>query len=389
MQDFIPYGRQWIDDKDIKEVVNVLRSDWITQGPKIKEFEQKLARYCGAKYAAAVSNGTAALHLACLAAGFKKGDEVITSPNTFLASANSVLYCGGKVVFADIDEKTYNIDPNEIKKHITPFTKGITPVHFAGQPCDMEAIHKTAKEHDLIIIEDGAHAIGAEYKTKNGSWAKAGSCVHSDMTTFSFHPVKHITTGEGGVVLTNDPELYERLLLLRNHGMTKDPALLSRTGEPWYYEMQALGYNYRITDLQCALGISQLEKLDKFVERRREIAEIYNEALKDIKGVTVPFEKEGKRSSYHLYPVLIDFKGLKKTRTQVMTELRDKGVGTQVHYIPVHLQPYYRENLGYKEGDLPVAEGYYEKTLSLPMYPKMSREDIDFVIGALGSVLEK
>src|SRR3989338_10997620 len=297
----LPYGRQWIDEDDIKAVVEVLRSDWLTKGPKVEEFEKAMAEYCGAKYAVAVSSGTAALHLACLVAGIKQGDEAITSPITFVASANCVLYCGGKPVFADIDKDTYNIDPAEIKKKITKKTRAIIPVHFAGLPCDMGAIKKIAEEYDLIIIEDACHALGAEYGIQNPGlrtkeeWIKVGSCSHSDMAVFSFHPVKHITTGEGGAVLTNNEKFYEKLLLFRNHVITKDPEKftnkdlafplssepLIHNPNPWYYEMQELGFNHRITDMQCALGISQLRKLDSFISRRRKIVSIYNQALGD------------------------------------------------------------------------------------------------------------
>ena len=399
----IPYGKQHINEDDIRAVTEVLRSDWLTQGPKVEEFEKAMAEYCGAKYAVAVSSGTAALHLACLVAGIKQGDEAITSPITFVASANCVLYCGGKPVFADIDKDTYNIDPAEIKKKITKKTRAIIPVHFAGLPCDMEAIKKIAEEYDLIIIEDACHALGAEYRIQNSGlktkeeWIKVGSCSHSDMTVFSFHPVKHITTGEGGAVLTNNEKFYEKLLLFRNHGITKDPEKftnkdlafplssepLIHNPNPWYYEMQELGFNHRITDLQCALGLSQLKKLDAFVARRRRIADIYNAAFKGNDLIMPQAVSGGRVSSYHLYAVQIDFKRLGKSRATVMAELREKGIGAQVHYIPVHLQPFYMERFGCKKGDFPVAEAYYEKALSLPMYPKMTDEDAMRVVEAV------
>ena len=393
----IPYGRQWIDEEDIKAVVDVLRGDWLTQGPKVNEFENALADYCGSKYAVAVSNGTTALHLSCLAAGIKNGDEVITSPITFVASANCVVYCGGIPVFADINKDTYNIDPSEIRKKITSKTKAAIPVHFAGLPCDMEAIRKIADEHDLIIIEDACHALGAEWLDSNGKWNKTGSCSHSDMTVFSFHPVKHITTGEGGAILTNNAEIYERLLLLRNHGITKNPSKFinkdlafshSFSPNPWYYEMQELGFNHRITDIQCALGISQLRKLDSFVSRRSEIASAYNDAFKNITYIKVPTQPEDRKSAWHLYVVQIDFGRINKSRASVMNALREKGIGTHVHYIPVYLQPFYRSKLGYKEGACSMAESYYKMTLSLPLYPGMGNNDVNKVIDSVKDCLD-
>lgn len=398
----LPYGRQWIDEDDIKAVVEVLRSDWLTQGPKVEEFEKAVAQYCGAKYAVAVSSGTAALHLACLVSGIKEGDEVITTPITFVASANCIVYCGGKPVFADIDKDTYNIDPAEIKKKITSKTKAIIPVHFSGLPCDMEAIKKIAEDHDLVIIEDACHALGAEWQDINGKWHKVGSCSHSDMTVFSFHPVKHITTGEGGAVLTNNEKFYEKLLFFRNHGITKDtekftnkdlafslnPESLIHNPNPWYYEMYGLGFNYRLTDIQCALGRSQLKKLDSFITRRREIAAIYSKAFEDVEYIKIPIEPKGRRSAYHLYVLQIDFEKLGKSRADVMNELRGKGIGTQVHYIPLHLQPYYKRSFGCKKGDYPAAEGYYDKTLSLPVYPRMTDKEIEKVADSVADVLK-
>lgn len=382
---YIPYGHHWIDKDDIKEVVKVLESDWITQGPKIKEFEDSLCKYTGAKYAVAVSSGTAALHIACLAAEIGKGDEVITSPITFVASANCVLYCGGKPVFADIQEDTINIDPKEIKKKITRRTKAIIPVHFAGHPCDLQEINRIVKKHNLIVIEDAAHALGAEYK---GS--KIGSCKYSDMTIFSFHPVKSITTGEGGAILTNRKDLYEKLLLLRNHGITKDPMkflnpyYLSLNTDSWYYEMQYLGFNYRITDFQCALGISQLKKFNGFLKRRREIAEIYREALKDNEYLDLLKEKKYVKSSYHLYLVRLKDK-YKFRKKEIFYKLRKMGLGVQVHYIPVYLQPYY-QRLGYKKEICPKAEDFYQREITVPVYQSMSNKDVKYVIKILYKV---
>ena len=377
----IPYGRQWVDASDIKEVVKVLKSDWLTQGPKIKEFEEALCTYTGAKYAVAVSNGTAALHISCLAADIKKDDEVITSPITFIASANSILYCGGKPVFADIQEDTVNIDPEEIKKEINPATRAVIPVHFAGHPCDLEEIKEIAERNKALIIEDASHALGAEYK---GS--KIGSCKYSDMTVFSFHPVKHITTGEGGAILTNQKNLYERLLLFRNHGITKDKKKMAGYDGPWYYEMQELGFNYRITDFQCALGISQLKKLKKYIERRRDLVRIYNKGLAEMDKIILPVERPYVKSSWHIY--YIRLKDTTKRRF-VFEELQKLGIGVQVHYIPVHLQPYYRKNFGYKPGDYPKAEDYYSSTITLPLYPKIINSEIRDVTNILKSCISR
>lgn len=395
----IPYSRHWIEEDDIQAVAEVLKSDWLTQGPKSDEFEKVLARYCGAKYAVTVSSGTAALHLACLAAEIKEGNEVITTPITFAASANCAAYCGANPVFADIGKDTYNIDHGEIESKITSKTKAIIPVHFAGLPCDMEEVNKIAKQHGLIIIEDACHALGAEYQT-NGEWVKIGSCKHSDMAVFSFHPVKHITTGEGGAVLTNNYQLYEKLILLRTHGITKNAQRFvnkseafsnnmgSLTANPWYYEMQELGFNYRLTDIQCALGLSQLKKLDKFVAKRRSIASKYSEAFKKIEHVKTPIEPEEKKSACHLYVLQIDFEKIGKSRARVMTELMELGVGTQVHYIPVHMQPYYGNERNYNKQRYTTAEKYYSKALSIPLYPKMTDAEVAKVINSMKGCLD-
>lgn len=372
---YIPYGRQTTDKEDIKAVVGVLKSDWITQGPKIKEFEDALCKYTGAKYAVAVSSGTAALHIACLAAGIKPGDEVITSPITFVASANCVLYCGGMPVFADIQEDTINIDPEEIKKRVTKRTRAIIPVHFAGHPCDLEEINAIARKYNLLIIEDACHALGAEYKE-----SKIGSCKYSDMAVFSFHPVKSITTGEGGAVLTNNKEFYEKLLIFRNHGITKQKEkLINKNEGSWFYEMQELGFNYRITDFQCALGISQLKKLNKFLRRRREIVNIYNQNLSQIDDIIPPTERPYVKSSWHLYCIrLKDF----RKRKVIFEELQKSGIGVQVHYIPVYHHPYYRR-LSHKRDFCPNAEKNYRQAISVPLFYKMSDSDIKKVIMCL------
>ncbi len=380
----IPYGRQWLDDDDIQAVVQSLQSDWLTQGPLVAQFERALADYCGARYAVAVANGTAALHLAALAADFGPGDEIITSPNTFVASANCVIYTGARPVLADIDPATYCLDPSEVERRLTGSTKGIIPVHFAGQPCRMDAIARLANAHDLTVIEDAAHAIGATYEI-DGNTFRVGGCAHSDMTIFSFHPVKHVTTGEGGAITTNDSALYHRLMLLRTHGITRDPALLSRQDGPWYYEMQDLGYNYRLTDFQCALGLKQLEKLDSFVERRRAIARRYDEAFGQLAEIVVPYQAPNTRSSYHLY--VLQFKTI--DRLAAFNHLKNLQLGVNVHYIPVHLQPYYARNFGYLPGDFPHAEAYYSRVVSLPLYPRMSDDEVQYVIDAIRDTVEQ
>jgi perosamine synthetase len=365
---YIPYGRQWIDEDDINAVVETLQSDYLTTGPKIVEFEKIVAEYVGAKYAVAVSNGTAALHVACLAAGFKEGDEVITTPITFVASANCLLYCGAKPVFADIDPITYNIDPKDIRTKITDKTKAIIAVHFTGQPCAMDEIRQIAKEHNLLVIEDAAHALGADYKGN-----KIGSI--SDMTTFSFHPVKHITTGEGGMITTNNKDFYDRLILFRSHGITRDTDLMTHNDGPWYYQQLELGYNYRMTDIQCALGISQMKKIDFFIDRRREIAKRYNEAFSNLDSIIIPGQQDGCNNSWHLYVIQV----VNKDRKAIVESLIAKNIGVNVHYIPVYTQPYYQQN-GYQDIVCPNAEQVYSNFISIPMYPKLSESEQDYVI---------
>jgi UDP-4-amino-4,6-dideoxy-N-acetyl-beta-L-altrosamine transaminase len=379
MNDFIPYGRQWINKDDIKAVVSVLKSEFLTQGPAINTFEKAICDYTGARYCVAVANGTAALHIAVAALGIKAGEEGITSPNSFVASANCLVYNRLKPIFSDIDNKTYNIDPSEIRKKLSKKTKVIIPVHFAGQPAEMERIAIIAKENHLYVIEDAAHAIGSRYADGNA----VGNCRYSDMTTFSFHPVKTITTGEGGAITTNNRKLYERLLSLRTHGIIKDKEKLHQNPGPWYYEMQSLGFNYRMTDIQAALGTSQLKKLDKYVKRRREIVKKYNKAFENIDYLKIPFEEEDNYSAFHLYVLLIDFKAINKTRKMVMEELKKNNIGTQVHYIPIHTQPYYKKNFRYKRGDFPEAEDYYNMTLSIPIYPALTDSDISYVINSI------
>lgn len=371
---FIPYGRHCLDSDDTKEVAKVLHSDWITQGPVIRKFEEGLANYCGAKYAVAVSSGTAALHIASLAAGIKAGDEVITSPITFVSSANCVLYCGGKPIFADVGQDTANINPEQIANKISKRTKAVIPIHYAGHPCDLETIQVIAKKHNLVVIEDAAHAFGARYKN-----IKIGSAKYSDMAILSFHPVKSITTGEGGAILTNRREYYKKLIMFRQHGITKDGRQFKFSNQgQWYYEMHYLGYNYRLTDIQAALGLSQLRKLDKFIQRRRRIAGIYNRAFKNNIFFDLPIEKRDVKSSWHLYPIKLkdEYKDKKKL---IFNRLQQEGLGVQVHYIPVYRQPYYRE-LGYRKGICPQAEDFYQREISLPLYPSMRDEDVSRVI---------
>lgn len=371
---YLPYGKQMIDELDIEAVVNVLRGEFITTGPAIEKFEEKIAEYVGAKYAVAFTNGTAALHGACFAADIGKGDEVVTTPMTFAASSNCVLYQGGTVVFADIDSSTYNIDPKSIEEQITNKTKAIIPVDFTGQPVDLESINKIAKQNNLVVIEDAAHALGARYKNK-----KIGSI--SDMTMFSFHPVKHITTGEGGMITTNNKVYYEKLLQFRSHGITRDPKLLKDNQGPWYYEMQFLGYNYRMTDIQAALGISQLLKLDSFIERRKEIVKKYNNAFQNIESITIPYQSNEGESSWHLYIIQVP-----QNRRGIFESLQKRNIGVNVHYIPVHKLPYYQE-IGYKATYLPNAEKLYENSISLPLFPGMTDQDVEDVIEAVEDVL--
>lgn len=373
----IPYATQWIDDGDIEAVVSALRTTHLTQGPMVEQFESKVAAYCGSKYAVAMNSGTSALHAACHAAGIGANDEAITSPITFVASSNCVLYCGGRPVFADVQKDTINIDPEDIKRKITSKTKAIIPVHFAGHPCDMEKISSIAKEKGIKVIEDAAHALGSVYK---GS--KIGSCKYSDMTILSFHAVKHITTGEGGMVMTNDQELYKKLILFRTHGITRDAEIMTKSDGPWYYEMHELGFNYRITDFQCALGMSQMKKLDSFIRRRREIVQKYQKAFSGIPDLVLPIEREGFRSAWHIYVIRV-----KEDRKAVFNSLREKGLGVNVHYYPVYLQPYYQK-LGYKAGTCPKAEEYYSRAITLPLYPKMTDKDVEYVIDAVKASLK-
>jgi UDP-4-amino-4,6-dideoxy-N-acetyl-beta-L-altrosamine transaminase len=375
---FIPYGKQYIDEYDIEEVIKVLKSDFITQGPKIGEFEEKLADYSGSKYAVTFNSGTSALHGAYFAFGLGKGDEVITSPNTFVATSNAALYLNASPVFSDIEINTGNIDVFKVEEKITEKTKLIVPVHYSGNPVDLKELSRVAEDNNIKIIEDAAHSIGADY---NGE--KIGSCRYSEMSIFSFHPVKHITTGEGGAVLTNNEDYYEKLLMFRSHGITKNRFVNEPDGD-WYYEMQHLGFNYRITDIQSALGLSQLKKLDKFVGRRREIAKLYEKAFAGNPFFKTTIEKDGCKSSYHLYPILLRDE-YKDKKSEIFQKLREEGLGVQVHYIPVYLQPYYQK-LGYKKNSCPISEDFYQKEISIPMYPTMDNESVYYVINKIFKV---
>ena len=374
----LPYGHQCIDEDDIKAVVDVLRSDWLTTGPKVAEFEKRFAEMVGAKYAVAVNSGTAALHAAAFAAGIGPGDEVITTPMTFAASANCVLYCGGRPVFADVEADTLLLDPSSVESKVSPKTKAIIAVDYAGQPCDYDALKKLSDEHGLILIADACHALGATYKNR-----KVGTLA--DMTVFSFHPVKHITTGEGGMVKTDNPELAVKLRAIRNHGITTDHRQREANGS-WFYEMAELGYNYRLPDINCALGLSQLKKLDKFVARRRQIAALYDSAFADMPALSPLAQRDDRKSSYHLYVVRLNLSKLNASRLQVFGALRAENIGVNVHYIPVYWHPYYNK-LGYGKGLCPVAEKAYEEIVTLPLFPAMSDRDAEDVIRAVKKAL--
>ena len=383
----IPYGRQHISDDDIEAVIDVLKSDFLTQGPQVPEFEKSLTAHVGAKYALAMNSATSALHVACLALGLGKGDRLWTSPVTFVASANAGLYCGAIVDFVDIDPTTYNMCPTQLEIKLRQaevegnLPKVLIPVHLSGQSCDMRAIRQLCVKYGVKIIEDGSHAIGGRYLEE-----PIGNCAYSDITVFSFHPVKIVTTGEGGAVLTNDAQLAERVAMYRSHGITRDPSQMTEIPHgSWYYEQVALGYNYRMTDIQAALGVSQMQRLDHFVSKRHEIAGRYNRLLENL-PVTLPRQLGGTYSAFHLYIIRLQLNGVKKTHKQIFEGFREKGIGVNLHYIPVHLQPYYA-SLGFNQGDFPEAEKYYSEAISLPIHPRLSREQQDIVIETLTSLL--
>jgi len=376
----LPYSHQCIDSKDIDEVVKALKSDFITTGPKIEQLEHNFSDYVNSNYAVAVSSGTAALHIACLASGLKDGEELITSPITFAASANCALYCGAKPVFVDIKDNGL-INENKIEEKITKKTRIVMPVHYGGLPCNIEKIKKISEQNNILVIEDACHALGSKYKDN-----KIGSCKYSDMAVFSFHPAKHITTGEGGMITTNSKEIYEKLLMLRSHGITKNPKkFVNKSNGSWYHEMQYLGFNYRITDFQCALGISQLKKIGYFIKKRREIAKKYNDAFDKSKEIQYIKEEKYLFNSYHLYPIKVkDW----KTRSEIFNYLKTKDIFCQVHYIPVYMHPYYK-NLGYTQGLCPMAEEFYQREISLPLFPSMTNKEINKVIENTFSALKE
>ena len=387
MNSFIPYGRQDISQQDIDAVIDVLRSDWITQGPAITRFEKAVADYCGVKYAVAVTSATAALHIACLAADLGSGDIIWTSPNTFVASANCGLYCGAEVDFVDIDPRTYNLSIEALERKLDlakqqgKLPKVVVPVHFSGQSCQIDRIAEFAEHYGFQVIEDASHAIGANYRGK-----PVGSCAFSDMAVFSFHPVKIITTGEGGMVLTNREDLYEKLIRLRTHGITRNPDLMQEESHGlWYYQQLELGFNYRITDIQAALGASQMQRLEEFVARRRVLAARYHELLQDF-PILLPWQHPDTESSWHLYVIRLQLEKINKTHRQVFEELRQAGIGVNLHYIPVHTQPYYQK-LGFEWGDFPQSEQYYREAISIPLYAGLTQEDQNRVIESLRGVI--
>lgn len=384
----IPYGRQDISQQDIDAVIEVLQSDFLTQGPKVPLFEQTVARHVGAKHALAVNSATSALHIACLALGLGEGDWLWTTPITFVASANCGLYCGAQVDFVDIDPKTYNLCPLELEKKLVlaeqqgKLPKVLVAVHLCGQPCDMQAIHALAQKYQFKVIEDASHAIGGKYQNEF-----VGNCRYSDITVFSFHPVKIITTAEGGMALTNGAALAEKMNLYRSHGITRDSNLMTHEPDgPWYYQQVELGYNYRMTELQAALGISQMQRLDEFVAQRHQLAQRYNQLLAGL-PLTLPWQHPDSYSGLHLYVIRLQLDKINKTHRKVFEELREAGIGVNLHYIPVHTQPYY-QNMGFKKGDFPEAERYYQEAISLPLFPELSQQEQDFVVDALDKTLQ-
>jgi len=383
----IPYGKQEITKDDLNAVLEVLQSDFLTQGPFVPSFEKKISNYVGAKHAVACNSATSALHIACLALGLGSGDLLWTSPISFVASANCGLYCGASIDFVDINSNTFNICPDllEIKlkqaKQNNSLPKIIVLVHMAGNPSDLEKIYTLAKKYKIKIIEDASHAVGARYKQKS-----IGSCAYSDVTIFSFHPVKIITTGEGGMALTNSDEVAERMQLLRTHGITRDESKMSQNDGPWYYQQIELGFNYRMTDIQAALGISQFERLESYVEKRNQIANFYHEELSNLPLLT-PKIQDSVFSSYHLYIIRLDLNRLSSSHHDIFCSLRDSGIGVNIHYIPIHLQPYYK-NLGFQEGDFPNAETFYKEAISLPIFPTISDQSLKKVVNQLTKILQ-
>lgn len=383
----IPYGRQEITQEDIDSVVSALRSDYLTQGPLVPEFERLVATHVGVKHAVAVNSATSALHIACLALGLGPGDWLWTSPNTFVASANCALYCGAKVDFVDTDPRTYNLCAVKLEakleeaKKLDKLPKIVVPVHLTGQPCDMAAIHTLSLKYGFKIIEDASHAIGGKYKGES-----IGNCRYSDITVFSFHPVKIITTAEGGMATTNDNELATKLGLFRSHGITRDPALMTQEMDgPWYYQQVALGFNYRMTDIQAALGVSQMTRLNQYISKRHETAARYNELLRDL-PITLPWQHPDSYSAYHLYVIRLQLDKIQATHLQVFEALRAKNIMVNLHYIPVHRQPYYQQ-IGFKQGDFPDSEQYYREAISIPMHPSLTKEEQNFVVQCIAKAI--
>lgn len=383
----IPYGRQDIIAEDIEAVISVLNSDYLTQGPKVPEFESEVAKYCGVKFAVAVNSATSALHIACLALGVKEGDYVWTSPISFVASANCALYCGAKIDFVDIDSQTYNLSIDKLKQKLElasrngSLPKVVIPVHLCGQSADMKEIHALSLKYGFRIIEDASHAIGGRYLDK-----RIGSCEYSDITIFSFHPVKIITTAEGGMALTKSAQLAEKMDLLRSHGITKDPQKMTKESDgAWYYQQVELGYNYRMTELQAALGLSQLKRLDQYVLKRHELVCYYSSLLSGLPLVT-PYQSVESFSSYHLYPICLDLNQVTVSHSEVFEFLRGREIGVNLHYIPIHLQPYY-EKFGFKKGDFPIAEKYYQSAITLPLYPRLSKDNQKYIADSLREIL--
>ena len=383
----IPYGRQDINQEDINAVIEVLRSDFLTQGPQVPKFEEVVRLQASAEYAVAVNSATSALHIACLALGLGEGDYLWTTPITFVATANCGIYCGAKVDFVDIDPLTYNLSADALEdrliraKQLGTLPKVVIPVHFAGQSCDMKRIHQLSQEYGFKIIEDASHAIGGQYLNK-----PIGCCEYSDITIFSFHPVKIVTTAEGGVATTNQSELFEKMGLLRSHGVTRNPKLMTKEVDgSWHYQQVGLGFNYRLTELQAALGVSQMQRLIDFVKKRHVLQERYHDKLAGL-PITLPFQSENSYSALHLYPIQLELNNISKTHKEVFDELRESGLGVNLHYIPVHTQPFY-QRMGFSEGDFPVAESYYKHAISIPLYQGLSFEKQDQVIDILTKVL--
>ncbi len=387
----LPYSRQTIREDDLAAVVEALRQELITQGPRLERFEEALAGYCRSRFSVAVSSGTAALHLACLAAGVGPGAEVLTSPLTFVATANCALYCGAKPAFVDIDPRDGNMSPARLEEALAARAKAdrrvaaVIPVHYAGYPCEMEEIAAVARAAGAVVIEDACHALGASWRDRKGVWHRVGDCFASDMTVFSFHPLKSITTAEGGAITTNDRACYERLRRLRAHGVVRASQMASGSRPPWYYEVRELGFNYRISDLQCALGEAQLRKLPEFIGARSRLAHAYRRSLEGLDGIELVEWKDGRESAHHLFVIRIDPKTA--SRDWVAKRLAEREIGTQVHYLPVHLHPYYRSRFGYEPGAFPRAEEFYARALSLPLYPELSERDQRRVIGSLRAAL--